>query len=98
MQTKERIIEKKQSLHLRRTVRWELSRDHNSATGLGSMSLELAEAWGFKKRGLCVGKTIFHRKISAVERLGKNENMLEYNKGIQKKRNLFELDTWLTLL
>lgn len=45
-----------------------------------------------------MGKAIFYRKISAVERLGKNENMLEYNKGIQKKRNLFELDTWLILL
>lgn len=71
MQAKEGIIEKKQSLQLRRTVWQELSRDHNSATGLGSMSLELVEDWGFKKRDLCVGKILFYRKISAVERLGK---------------------------
>lgn len=71
MQIKERIIEKKQSLHLWRTVWWELSRDHNSATGLGSMNWDLTEGWWLKKRDLCIGKIIFHRKISAVERLRK---------------------------
>lgn len=37
------IREKQQSIHLRRTVWQELSRDHNSAIDLGSMSLELVE-------------------------------------------------------
>lgn len=65
----EGIIDKQQIIHLRKTVRRELSENDNSATGLDSKSAEWEENSGFKKRG--IEKIIFCRKTSAIKSLEK---------------------------
>lgn len=52
----ESIKDKQQRICLRKPVGRESSKDGNSATGLGSMSPDLAEDKGIGKKGLCMEK------------------------------------------